>query len=189
MLMKTLRGYLLIGALLIAAWFFGGENDGWTFTLAVTGGFAAGFVSSRKRVVTCEGFRLVDHYGNLRAQLGLTVPDALQRGSAIEGAKAGWSGKELDTPPGLDLYRKDGRKAATLNLDPGPEGGAALVLFGEDGESQAGIFSNQLGKGLRLAYAESGKPSVALLLTPNEEPYLEIVDRVGNSARYTSSRN
>ena len=139
MLMKILKGYALLFLLLVSIWLFAAPDNARQFCMSLVGGAIAGWVVSQKRCITSEGFRLVDHYGNLRAELGLRVPAQAQDGGLWAGWRQGLSGRELDTPPALDLYRKDGEKAVTLALDSGREGTVSLALFGPGGHARVAL--------------------------------------------------
>ena len=186
MLMKVIKGYALLFLILVSFWLFASPENARQFSLAVLGGAIAGWVASQRRCLTSEGFRLVDHYGNLRAVLGLQIPAHVQGGGPLAGVRQGASGDQLDTPPGLDLYRKNGEKAATLSLDSGQDGIAALTLYGPGGHSRAGLINAGMQKGLVIMNGESHVPSASMMMSADGEPYIELVGLNGKTLKHVS---
>jgi hypothetical protein len=186
MLMKVFKGYALLFLVLALFWIFASPGDARQFSLSVLGGAIAGWVVSHKRCMTSEGFRLVDHYGNLRAELGLRIPAHVQAGGPLAGARQGASGEELDTPPGLDLYRKNGEKAATLSLDSGQDGIVSLVLYGPGGHSRTALINGGMQKGLVIMNGESSIPSASVMMSADGEPSIELVGLNGKTLKHVS---
>lgn len=175
MLMKVMTGYFILSLLIASIWLFASPDNARQLTLSTCCGAIAAWVISQKRCVTSEGFRLVDHYGNLRAELGLMIPALVQSGGPMAGARQGISGEQLDTAPMLNLYRKNGEKAAMLSLESGPEGAVSLVLYGPGGFARVGLVNSGGNKGLVIMNGELDSPSAALTMSDGGEPTLQLV--------------
>jgi hypothetical protein len=121
--------------------------------LQIAGAFFVAFVAiclalrlGYFRTVRSERFVLYDYRGRKRAELGGAMPPP---GNVI--------GQDWDPSPGLDLYYRNGEKAATLTIEwQDGQDSVMLALYRDAGRSRLGLANTRTGQGISGANASAG---------------------------------